>query len=281
MISTSGDNLLIYGNAGGKGFIGKVAENGTFGFAVNYDAGGMESENIVGAVEALDGGFYLAGNTSISSFPTFISSPFVFKVNSLAIVEWGHQFEGSSGYFNAMIETPAGILTAGSRPSGLILTDNSIYLALSGRSGNVRCENDVEINLAQSVAGLSSSAYPFFTAAFGVVLQNQGNTNNANFAISDLCTMSPPTGLDGGANLPFAVKVYPNPSEGLFNLEWQSDRPQTVLQGNLTDHLGRQIRHWNTLRQNETLDLTGLSTGLYFLRLQTGDYSSTIRLVLQ
>lgn len=59
--------------------------------------------------------------------------------------------------------------------------------------------------------------------------------------------------------------VYPNPSEGLFSVRFRESivRPDVIVY----DILGNVVKTYNGIRNNEQLNLTTLSNGIYFIQL--------------
>jgi hypothetical protein len=112
-------------------------------------------------------------------------------------------------------------------------------------------------------------------------------TDNFDFdggAITDFeilfCETRPLSLQSFGANR--SLNVYPNPVRGLLNLEasgnWTSD-----IDAMLLDATGRQLRTFRIANPAGTLtqiDLSGLSAGVYYLRLVNQGIERTERLVV-
>ncbi|KQC32517.1 glycosyl hydrolase [Nonlabens sp. YIK11] len=73
--------------------------------------------------------------------------------------------------------------------------------------------------------------------------------------------------------------VYPNPSSGIFNLNWKMDSEYNYQ---VTDITGKQILRSATIdNKKETLDLTGFAPGMYFLTLSSNGDSTTQKLLVR
>lgn len=70
-----------------------------------------------------------------------------------------------------------------------------------------------------------------------------------------------------------SLKIYPNPGNGKFRLDFE--RPARFRGMQVMDVHGRLLRPYAAFE--ETLNLTGLGTGIYFLRLQTIDGKALTR----
>lgn len=72
--------------------------------------------------------------------------------------------------------------------------------------------------------------------------------------------------------------VYPNPSNGLVNLASKNNMAINAIQ--ITDLNGRVVRNINTNGVSETqINISDLTTGLYFLNVQTDSGSGTTKIV--
>ncbi len=101
----------------------------------------------------------------------------------------------------------------------------------------------------------------------------------------DSITYEIKVGLNVGAeeySLREALRVYPNPSNGMFNLELNLNAPEEVNYM-LTDVQGKQLLtkslgEDNTLR--DELNLSDLANGVYYLTVQAGEDQTVTRLVI-
>ncbi len=80
------------------------------------------------------------------------------------------------------------------------------------------------------------------------------------------------------------VRIKPNPSKGVVNLELISDKPST-LNVKLIDQVGRIVfvKSYDEISVNhkKQLDFSDISKGLYYLQLTTGDKVNTSKLILE
>lgn len=81
------------------------------------------------------------------------------------------------------------------------------------------------------------------------------------------------------------LNVYPNPAEGFTTVSFDATSGGT-LQINVVDIHGRVVRNINNLEYNSgnniySIDVQGLSAGMYLLNVQTGNTYNTQRLIIK
>jgi hypothetical protein len=82
-------------------------------------------------------------------------------------------------------------------------------------------------------------------------------------------------GINEAINSNDVLNVYPNPSSGIFKIDWKGNEDASVQVFNL---VGEQV-----LQQSNTgeIDLSGNTRGIYFVKVQDGQKSFTRKIVLQ
>lgn len=121
-----------------------------------------------------------------------------------------------------------------------------------------------------------------FTNQQSLRMLNAMSSYKPSLLTSTAC-MPPSTGISPLDQV-FNVSVYPNPSEGVFNLDMFL-LPSVVgdLQMTITDQLGRVVRTEvlaNPAGRILPVDLSGEADGVYFMKLSNKDVNRTIRLVV-
>lgn len=126
-----------------------------------------------------------------------------------------------------------------------------------------------------------------FTSSKSIMLCQTCKSNNGQpvFTIIDEDDSAPlfmdapelVTGIEGIEN---GVKVYPNPSKGVFNIELGSSASGSI---NIYDMMGRTVK---TIELNNTdtsyrLDLSGLPKGLYIMNMVVDGKNSVQKLILE
>jgi len=74
------------------------------------------------------------------------------------------------------------------------------------------------------------------------------------------------------------LQVYPNPAQGRFALQLPTGTAEATL--TLTNTLGQVVHRQALHGDHATVEVPGLSTGVYVLRVQTATTTLSQRLVL-
>ena len=72
-----------------------------------------------------------------------------------------------------------------------------------------------------------------------------------------------------------SLSVYPNPNHGLFNL----NLPEEDCDIAVTNALGQQVYQQNNAKGLTTLNIEGMSDGVYFVTVKSGNVVSTMKVV--
>ena len=80
----------------------------------------------------------------------------------------------------------------------------------------------------------------------------------------------------------FSVKVYPNPAKahGEAWLEF-NQIPTESIQVKLMGAQGNVIQHFETKQKTNRLQLNGLTQGMYFIVVNTGQQSEVLKLLVE
>ena len=129
---------------------------------------------------------------------------------------------------------------------------------------------------SSTVAIASNSVYVTDPLSAGVYTYYAQSTNflpgprvAITFTVND-CTSLVETSGDR------AVKIYPNPSAGVFNIEFS----QSVTILKVYSYTGRLITSQETRQGSNTLDLTPYPNGIYFVKLMNKDAVISVKKVL-
>jgi hypothetical protein len=80
-----------------------------------------------------------------------------------------------------------------------------------------------------------------------------------------------------------AVSVYPNPiRDNMLRMDWNT-QPGVLMRAKLTDLAGRTVRAWTATADdysnNSSFELSGVESGVYFLRVDIGGEVFNVKLV--
>jgi hypothetical protein len=92
--------------------------------------------------------------------------------------------------------------------------------------------------------------------------------------------------ISGGPDEATLFKIYPNPSSGVFNLEFQSDdESETNATIEIRNELGQVVFQKNYSLNSgllqEQIDLGSLHTGVYYVSVKTGEYIESGKILIQ
>ncbi len=115
---------------------------------------------------------------------------------------------------------------------------------------------------------------------YGFQMIGPNVNNNATFdaqydAIGSIL-VGPNTTLSVNELSSSEFKVYPNPSNGVWNIVSNN---QEITSINVYDVLGKQVLTLNPNTQNVSIDASNLQSGLYFAKVNSLNGSQTIRLI--
>lgn len=105
----------------------------------------------------------------------------------------------------------------------------------------------------------------------GVDLNNCSNTASVSVTI-DPCTI-----LQDVSITTKRVSLFPNPSSGIFNMEFEFDGEKQIK---VINSLGTLIREMRVDTHSEVLDLSKFAKGIYYVKIQSGDFFVNYKLIL-
>lgn len=91
-------------------------------------------------------------------------------------------------------------------------------------------------------------------------------------------SVNPCTGIASLAAAGKAIRLYPNPSNGLITLEFGFEGDKTITVSNA---VGQTLRQLTTSDEKLMLDLSGEAKGIYLVKVQSKGYSSDYRVSVQ
>lgn len=101
--------------------------------------------------------------------------------------------------------------------------------------------------------------------------------NNCMNSASVAITVDPCTGMGKDVDLTKDMVVYPNPSSGVFTVQFRVEGYKRIAVENA---LGALIYEVGLTGISEKIDLSGLAKGAYFMRVEDGINSTTYKLIL-
>lgn len=219
---------------------------------------------------------------SIQAVTTNGTAPFTYSIDGGATTQTSDTFTGlSSGAYTITITDAGGC-------SGTVNGTVSEPSVISGTSSvtNETTGNDgaIDVTITGGTApysyswagtgGFTSNSEDISGLATGTYTVVVTDANGCTFQITDIFVDSSVGLFENG----YSFSIYPNPSNGAFNLELLNfDESVSV---SIVDVTGRLI-YENQLSGNNIfqLDITDKAAGTYFVRLQSGDYQTIKQIV--
>jgi hypothetical protein len=86
------------------------------------------------------------------------------------------------------------------------------------------------------------------------------------------------TGIDKSSLSDVGVKVFPNPSQGVFTAEFGFEGTKTIL---IINSIGQTVHSVSTTSDAETINISHLAKGVYFVKISSSAVSGTYRVVTE
>ena len=134
------------------------------------------------------------------------------------------------------------------------------------------CEIATVINDFNSSTTLESAEFPIgLTTVVWTITDVANNETQCSFDIQvNAFTVGIETLQQNG------ILIYPNPTNGIINLEFANNNVQQIKISDLT---GKTIIEKVNIQQNETIDLSSFESGIYIIKIQTDKEIITTKIV--
>ncbi len=198
---------------------------------------------------------------------------------------------GTPGSFGTIgIDTEIEVFNATSQAGNSFETTNGAWFCLSGATGPDTNNNKVLIGQFTTKGKFTFKLNIQIGTPSGgvekyVAINPTGTEIQKDFLIfnSDSMTFIDTTGIEA-AKKDFSFNIYPNPSNGVFNLIISADNQKSKNYYTIYDILGNIVFRKKLIPElgdnfNEKIDLTYLGTGLYFIELSINGVRTTKKLV--
>lgn len=126
-----------------------------------------------------------------------------------------------------------------------------------------------------AVNGNPVNVNPQMTTTYTLVATSaQGCTNQATYDLY----VTECVGLQQNTASVNGIKVFPNPNNGVFSIEWANGQAKSAT---VSDVSGRVVYTANSELNVLNIDLTGFSNGVYFVKVKSNGVSEIIQVVKQ
>lgn len=202
----------------------------------------------------------LSNNPNITVTPSVTTSYTVVGSNSFGCI-------ASAAQQISVVPTPT-VSASSSAPSQMCQGETQM---LTGTGNVITYEWSSPTLFIQSQVALIS---PMETTTYTLTgTDANGCTGRTTFVQNvDACTgISKYTSANG-------IKIYPNPSAGLFTVELNSGSSKTV---EVTDISGRVVFNASTNDQRVSVNIGNLANGIYYVKVQSGNATDVMKIVKQ
>jgi hypothetical protein len=150
---------------------------------------------------------------------------------------------------------------------------SSTSLICSGQTATLNATGATTYTWAPAGSGSSITVTPTVTSTYTVSGTNTlGCTSSATVSQA----VSPCTGISNNQAVSIDVKLFPNPTNGLINLELN-----TTSQVSITNALGQVILAQKVEAGTHKFNLQNQSKGLYFVKISQNNKQETIKIVVE
>ena len=279
------DYFIVKYNSAGTVVWGKSATGASNDVGYNIRVDANKNPIVVGTFNSSTLTF---GTTALSN--SGYDDIFVVKYDSLGNVLWGKKAGGSGNDIGASISVDGsgnscitGYFSSPSMAFGTTtLTNaggaagsggtNDIYLAQYDASGNVLGAKSVSASgddrgNAVAVDGTGSVVITGYSASTTITFGTFALTNAGGNDIYTAKLTGITAGIDQVKNAAEMVSVYPNPNNGVFELEIKDIQSNVKTEITIIDMLGREVYSASSNLQNSgiKIDLSNQSTGMYYI----------------
>lgn len=260
--SLSRDMLLVKTNSTG------ITEwSKTYGSTVNDVSRSVTLTN--------DGGYAICG----SSWGFNVDEDYevyVVKTNALGVAQWSKTYGGSSLYgdygFSIQQTNDNGYIITGEAYSFGVGFKN-IYLIKTDSNGDSGCSNQGTAATVTSNAVFQNISAPSTIFSRGATV-NQTTISHSGGTQTNICaTLATPEEIfDQGS-----ILAYPNPFTDIVTIDFNNQ--DLLIKATIIDVTGKSLLNFELNSQNNTIDLSTLTKGIYFCELVSENNRQTIKLI--
>ncbi len=126
-------------------------------------------------------------------------------------------------------------------------------------------------NISNPVFTVSPASTSFYNL-------NTTDANNCKNTITFVLTIDKCTGINEKALTSNAISIYPNPSNGLINIDFGFEGNKNIV---IMNSIGTLINNLTTSNQTETIDLSHLAKGVYFIKVSSKISSGNYKVIVE
>ena len=261
--ATTDGGYIVTGTAGGTQgiFLMKLDGSGNITWAKYYD--GLWAH---GVKQTTSGGYVISGTSAVAGNGKDV---LLIKTDASGNILWSKNYGGTGSDQGLILETASdgGFIAGGTSTTFTTGVGGGLYVIKTDSNGNSGCNQTSPI--------VTSSVAPFVVANAATVVSKGPNTYSYAYLftkgapIANLCTTA---GVNEIKNSSAQIKVYPNPSTGMINIESEKELG-TITVYNLLGEITLQVKS-NDVQTK--IDISKLATGVYTIEAN-GKYTKVIK----
>ncbi|MBK7148132.1 MAG: T9SS type A sorting domain-containing protein [Bacteroidetes bacterium] len=232
----------------GLPFMGKLDANGNFSNVFGYLSAPSQTDALC-LEPGSNGTYYVGGKLANATVPVFSCTPIA---------------PAKGFYLGAFTEQPDTV------PSPSIVANGALLTATPPFAGNIQWflngnvlngENGQTITATQD--GDYSVSYAYSTGCADTTTSTVQSVVLSSVSSTDAAAL---------------LRVYPNPSKGVFQIKGIETADATVTVRNM---LGATVYYSNRMNDNRTIDLTGVAAGAYFMEVLQQEKTAVLKICKQ
>lgn len=301
--------IILTGMSDTSTVLVKLNSLGVFQWAKSYDVSSLNDSRPKKIIKSFDGNYIISGY-SIDFINATGQIPFLMKIDNVGNLMWYKEYTlGVNNNMYALTdltELPNNNLISYFENTNLLVETNSIGNVYTNRVLPIVCENiynysnqiyinSIDWNTTASNTISQSNCLPSDSTTFSITKTITSNSvvsntyakiepygalynypltiNNTNVLIGQVCTM---VGIKE-INTTYNINIYPNPTTSILNIsDEQNELQNSTIE--IKNCFGQVV--FTTPFTNQ-INLSNLSTGIYFLTMQDKSTQKTIKIIKQ
>ncbi len=149
---------------------------------------------------------------------------------------------------------------------------------ITGTTGGTFSSTGLTVDPATGVIDLSNAAP---NTGYQITYTTAGACPTTANVVVNVIDCTPVISATTDIQLENAVKLFPNPNQGQFNLEWMGENTDATL--NIYNAVGQQVLSRNMWMEQQavyTLNVEDLAAGTYLVQIQTATEITSIRMLI-
>ena len=212
------------------------------------------------AAEQIPSGEYIITGRTIS-YGNGGEDVFLLRLDATGNMIWSKAYGlNNNDYAYAVLQTSDGGFIACGTTTGVSTPRNELFVVKTDINGNSGCNETIAPFIVQQITLVGAAALTL--TGNGCAMNYSSPAKTSGCMIATRC-------FDVGISeddLDDHFEIYPNPSEGIFNLLWKN-----FADGNLKvyNSIGEEVMRVNDFSDSQ-IDLTSYPSGIYLVTLQIG-----------